>query len=172
MQKVYLDTNLILDLFLSQARALKTGTEAQPTKKFEFFVTYSDRFAYVISVLTKAEVVRELISAYSAQPGEVEDLWIESMRRLKAIYVPTFTVTDELVSLAYRLRLRLRTLMNLQHLFIAQQENAWFASGDKDIVEKIRKNGLAFAVTYPELRELVDREDGGQSAPERDDYSG
>ena len=46
--------------------------------------------------------------------------------------------------------------MNFQHVFIAIQENAYFVSGEKDIINKIRDtNVYDRALTYIELRELA-----------------
>ncbi len=47
-------------------------------------------------------------------------------------------------------------MMNFQHVLIAMKENAYFVSGAKDIIEKIRESNIYDKVlTYIELRKLA-----------------
>lgn len=47
-------------------------------------------------------------------------------------YVKDFRFDDGLVDIAYKSKLKLRTMFNFQHLFIAIKEDSYFVSGDKD----------------------------------------
>ena len=54
------------------------------------------------------------------------------------------------------MKMKLRTMMNFQHVLIAMQENAYFVSGDKDIIRKVKENGAYDkALTYIELIKLT-----------------
>ena len=153
--KVYLDTNMILDIFISQIKAL-SGKEPHIPKKYEFMLAHTDKFSFVTSVLTKAEIIRELTTAFHLPREKIENLWGDFIKSLSCHYVQSFTVGEEFTDIVYTLKLRLRTMMNFQHVFIAMKENAYFVSGDKDIIEKIRESGMYNkGLTYIELRNLA-----------------
>ena len=154
--KLYLDTNMVLDLFINQAKALKGNSDVIEPKKFTFMLDHLDKFDFVTSVLTKAEIVRELVTAFQLSNIEVERLWEGFSKSLNCNYIDKFTVNNKLVDIVSKIKLRLRTLMNFQHVFIAIQENAYFVSGDKDIINKIRDTDVYDrALTCIELRELA-----------------
>lgn len=153
--KIYLDTNMILDIFINQ---IKTLNEKEPTipKKYEFMLAHTDKFSFVTSVLTKAEIIRELGTAFHVPKEKIDHLWSDFIKSLECHYVEAFTVGEEFANIVYDLKLKLRTMMNFQHVFIAMKERACFVSGDKDIIEKIRENGIYDkCLTYIELRNLA-----------------
>ena len=55
--KIYLDTNMIMDIFINQIKTLD-GKEPGIPKKYEFMLAHLDKFQFVTSVLTKAEIIR------------------------------------------------------------------------------------------------------------------
>ena len=63
--KIYLDTNMIHDLFTNQAKAFKNGSIPQKPQKFAFMLNNLDKFEFITSFLTKAEIVREMVSAHA-----------------------------------------------------------------------------------------------------------
>ncbi len=155
--KAYLDTNIILDAFLSQAKAFRAGTEFEKPKKLKFLISQANRIEFFTSFLTKAEVFRELLAAYTFDVPRAERMWNDFMDTLDAKrHIETFTFDSTLVDIVCRLRLRLRTLLNFFHLFIAIKEDAYFVTGDKDLIEKARQSNLYHkAVSYVEFRRLI-----------------
>ncbi len=157
--RLYLGTNMVIDLFINQARSFKSDSEfieAIEPKKFRFMLEHLDKFEFITSVLAKAEITRELVTAFHLSGEEVERLWASFVKSLNSRYIDSFTVNEQLVGIVSKMKMKLRTMMNFQHVFVAVQENAYFVSGDKDIIAKIRDNKVYDkALTYIELRELA-----------------
>jgi predicted nucleic acid-binding protein len=110
----------------------------------------------VTSFLTKTEVMRELVAGQGIDKEKVEEFWNDFINLLKCYYVKEFSFDEEIVNIAGSLKLKLRTLVNFFHLFVARSRNAYFVSGDKDMVEKARKAKIYDKiVTYIELRQLI-----------------
>ncbi len=155
--KLYLDTNTILDFFINQAKYFKNKGELKIPEKTKFMLDNLEKFDFVISFLTKAEIMRELVAAHHVDPRRVDRFWadfMESMNNPK--YVSRFEFDEKLVELAGKSKMKLRTMFNFQHLFIAMKEDAYFVSGDKDAIEKIKELGVYNKVlTYIELRSLI-----------------
>ena len=84
--KVYLDTNMILDIFINQIKVLN-GKEPKMLRKYEFMLQHIDKFQFVTSVLTKSEIVRELTSAFHLPRENIERLWNGFTESLKCHYV-------------------------------------------------------------------------------------
>ena len=153
--RIYLDTNMILDIFVNQIKTLD-GKEVRIPKKYQFMLEHMDKFQFVTSILTKAEIVRELTSAFHISKPNIENLWNGFIQSLNCHYVKEFTVGEEFLNIVYEMKLKLRTMMNFQHVFIAIKENAYFVSGDKNIIEKIKENRIYDkTLTYIELRKLA-----------------
>ena len=58
-----------------------------------------------------------------------------------------------MLDIVYSIPLRLRTVINFQHLFIAMEEDSYLLTGDLNLVDVIRKHKLYDKIiTYPELR--------------------
>jgi len=154
--KIYLDTNTVIDFFINQAVALRKGGEANVPKKLEFFLEIRDRVEFLTSFLTKTEVMRELVAGQGIDKEKVEEFWNDFINLLKCYYVKEFSFDEEIVNIAGSLKLKLRTLVNFFHLFVARSRNAYFVTGDKDMVEKARKAKIYDKiVTYIELRQLI-----------------
>ncbi len=152
--KVYLDTNTIHDYFVNQANFVK-GKEVIIPEKFKFLNQSLDKIDFVTSFLTKAEIMRELVSAHNIDETIFENLWKDTMASLYCSYIKEFTFDEKLVDVVRATKMRLRTMFNFMHLFIAIHENAYFLSGDKDIILKIRENKVYDkALSYIELRQM------------------
>ncbi|MDI6721066.1 MAG: hypothetical protein QMD85_01655 [Candidatus Aenigmarchaeota archaeon] len=79
---------------------------------------------------------------------------MQSMKNPK--YINKFEFDETLVELAGKMKMKLRTMFNFQHLFIAIREDAYFVSGDKDIMNKIKELNInSKTLTYIELRKLI-----------------
>ncbi len=154
--KVYLDTNMIHDLFTKQASAIKHEKEIEKPKKFEFMLEHKDKFEFITSFLTKAEIMRELVSAHDLKLNKVEEFWSDFIGLLEPKYITEFTFNEQIVHIVSETRMKLRTMINFFHLFIAIKEDAYFVSGDKQILEKIREAGIYDKLlTYVELQKMA-----------------
>src|SRR3989344_3705502 len=154
--KVYLDTNTIVDFFINQAKSLREKESFRMPKKLEFFIDNLDKLEFVTSFLTKTEVMRELVAGHGIKKNEVENMWNDFLKLLSCDYVKSFSFDENLVNIAGDLKLKLRTLMNFQHLFIAMSIDSHIVTGDKDLIKKVRQNKIYDNVlSYVELRELI-----------------
>lgn len=164
--KIYLDTNMVLDIFTNQTKVLK-GEEPKIPKKYEFMLAHMDKFQFVTSILTKAEIVRELTTAFHISVENIEKLWKDFIKSSQCHYIEEFTVGKEFVQVVSDIKMKLRTMMNFQHVFISIRENAYFVSGDKDIIKKIKENRIYDkALTYIELRKLATSLDSSHTRPD------
>lgn len=154
--KVYLDTNMIHDLFVQQAAAVKKGVKAEKPSKFRFLLSHKDAFVFVTSFLTKAEIMRELTSAHHLDAATVDDMWSDFIFLTGSTYINQFTFDDTLVGIAGKVRMRLNTLFNFLHLFVAIREGAYFVSGDKQLIEKAKETKLYDKLlTYIDLQKIA-----------------
>jgi len=148
---------MIIDIFISQARAFKAKEDHKKPKKFEFMLEHLEKFDFVTSFLTKAEIMRELVAGHHEEQETVEKLWndfIKAMNNPK--YLARFEFDEKIIDIVAKTRMKLRTMFNFEHLFIAMSENAYFVSGDKDILKKIKESKIYDKVlSYIELRKLV-----------------
>mgnify|MGYP001576492890 CR=1 FL=1 len=61
------------------------------------------------------------------------------------------------MDVAMKYKMKLRTIVNFQHLFVAMKEDAHLLTGDNDLVEIVRENKLYDKIiTYVELRKMFD----------------
>lgn len=147
---------MIYDLFLKQAKALKNGSDYDKPKKFTFMLEHQNKFEFVTSFLTRAEITRELISAHDMEPEMINRTWTEFMNTLNPKYIEDFKFDRQIINIVEKVKMKLRTMVNFFHLFIAIEEDAYFVSGDKQIVEKIKEANLYDKVlTYIELQKLA-----------------
>ena len=173
--KIYLDTNIckehsslrrrrtfgpssvILDVFIDHAKALRKNEEALLPKKYEFMVANREKFDFVTSFITEAEVAREMSSAFGVSPEEIESLWTDFTGSLDCKYVGSFLFNSEIAKFAARVPIKIRTLFNFMHLFIAVHEKCYFVTGDKDLIEKSRLllNDKT-AIDYVRFRKLIE----------------
>lgn len=155
--KMYLDTNTVMDFFVNAVKYLKREEELKIPKKYQFMVNKVEDIDFVTSLLTKAEIVRELLSAFDLKEKEINELWNGFIKSLNCKYVGEFKLDERLVEVVMKFRMKLRTVVNFQHLFIAMNENAFLLTGDKDLVRIVRGNKLYDKIiTYPELRKMFD----------------
>jgi len=156
--KIYLDTNTVMDFFINAAKSLKEKKEIKLPKKYQFFASQKEYVKFITSVLTKAEIVRELVAAYNMKKEDIEPVWKEFVNALNCYLIEEFKIDMKLIDVVYLLPMRLRTMVNFQHLFIAMKEDAYLLSGDKDLVRIVRLLRIYDKVlTYPELRKLLSK---------------
>lgn len=154
--KVYLDTNTILDFFINQAKALKKKEQPVIPEKTKFFLDNLDKMEFITSFLTKTEVIREIVAGHGLEKEIVENTWKDFLDMLKCEYVAGFYLDEKLADIAGNMKLKLRTVVNFQHLFIAKSKDAYLASGDEDLIEKSREYKIYDKViSYIELRKLI-----------------
>ncbi len=153
--KLYLDTNTILDFFINQAMHIKGKGEVKVPEKAKFMLDNIERLELVVSFLVEAEVARELVSAHGLPDHAITKAWKEFVETYRCKYIEKFEFNRELVELVLITKMRLRTMFNFQHLFIAIKENAYTVSGDKNFVEKAREmNVYNKLISYTELRQM------------------
>lgn len=153
--KIYLDTNTILDFFINEARVIKKKEPPKVPSKFQFLTAKSEEIEFITSILTKIEIVRELVSAFGMKREEIEPVWKQFLDSLNCKFVERFETDSEVLDIVYSIPLRLRTVINFQHLFIAMKEDAYLLTGDLNLVEVVRKHKLYDKImTYPELRKM------------------
>ena len=112
------------------------------------------------SFLTKAEVVRELHSAYGLEYDEISPVWKKFIESLDCTYLESFTFDGAIAQLAGKMKMRTRTMFNLLHIFIAISKDAYFISGDTDAL--LKSKGLELhqkVISYTEFRKMI--EEGG-----------
>ncbi|MBI4162354.1 MAG: hypothetical protein HY513_01615 [Candidatus Aenigmarchaeota archaeon] len=155
--KLYLDTNMTLDFFINEATRIKGKGDIKVPEKTKFMTDNIEKMEFTTSFLTKAEIMRELVTGHDIESPQVEEMWSDLMKSLNnPHYIKEFKFDEKLVEMAGKLKLRLRTLFNFQHLYIAIDTKSYFVSGDKDIINKIRENLLYDkSLTYIELRQLI-----------------
>jgi len=154
--KVYLDTNTVHDFFVNQAVALKRKEEPKVPEKLKFFLEIREKVEFVTSVATKAEVSRELIAGYALTSEQFEILWNGFIEKLKCRYLEEFSLDKRFGEYPQKIKMKLRTLVNFIHLFIAVKEDAYIVSGDKDLIDKVRENKIYGKIlSYVEFRKLI-----------------
>jgi len=155
--KVYLDTNMIHDYFANQARAVKTKQDAVLPSKYKFMVEGKERIGFVTSVITKAEVARELKSGHGLDKKTIEAIWNDLITALSCEYVTKHEFDEKLAEIALSSPLKLRTHFNFMHLFIAMQLECYIVSGDGDFLDAV-KTSLLYdkAISYIELRKITE----------------
>lgn len=103
-------------------------------------------------------MTRELVAGHGMPEDIVNSVWEDFIRTYNCKYIESFKFDRSLVDMVSKIKMKLRTMFNFQHLFIAMHENAYFVSGDKDIAKKIRELKVYDKViSYPELRELISK---------------
>ena len=157
--KLYLDTNMIHDLFVNQAKAFRTGSTHDKPKKFTFMLENQDKFEFITSFLTKAEIMRELVSGHGIEPERVEQFWSEFSLALNPVFIDKFEFDSQIVDIVAKTKMKLRTMVNFFHLFISIKEQAYFVSGDKQILDKIKEAKIYDKLlTYIDLQKLATTE--------------
>lgn len=157
--RVYLDTNMILDVFVNHARAIKKKQDVILPKKYEFMLANKEKVEFITSFLTKAEIVRELLSGYGSSYEETLNVWEMFIESLDCKYIEKFEFDSKIVELAGKLRMRLRTMFNFLHLFIAISNDAYFISGDRDAVKKSKELKIyEKVVSYEDFRKMMESE--------------
>lgn len=154
--KIYLDTNTVIDFFINQAMAMKKNEEPKIPEKLKFFLKIKGKIQFITSFFTEAEVARELFSGYDLSEEKFDLLWKNFLEDLECEYITEFNLDKSLVDYPKRIKMRLRTLVNFVHLFIAIKNTCYLVSGDKKLIENVRENKLYDKIiSYPEFKELV-----------------
>ncbi len=127
--KLYLDTNMILDFFVNQATHIKGKGDVKVPEKTKFMADNIERIEFITSFLTKAEIMRELVTGHDIESHHVEEMWDDLMKSMNnPHYIKDFKFDERLVELAGKLKLRLRTMFNFQHLYIAIETGSYSKS--------------------------------------------
>ena len=155
--KIYLDTNTIVDFFINSAKSLKRKEELVVPTKYQFFVEKAGEIEFITSLLTKIEIVRELVSGFGMKKNDIEPTWNDFMKSLNCKFIDKFETDLKVLDIVYSVPMKIRTVINFQHLFIAMREGAHILTGDKDLVSIVRKHKIYDKIiTYPELRGMFD----------------
>ncbi len=154
--KVYLDTNTVVDFFIYQAKAARTGELPIVPEKLKFFLENGDKIEFITSVATKAEIIRELVGGLGVDIEKIGKLWVKFMEELNCSYVKEIVLNERFSEMPQKYPMKLRTLVNFIHLFVAMKEDAYLLTGDKDLINIVRENKLYDRIlSYVELREIV-----------------
>src|SRR3989344_1694464 len=140
--KIYLDTNTIIDFFINQSKAMRKKEDFKMPKKLEFFIDNLDKLEFVTSILTQAEIIRELAAGYGLTNEQINYLWKEFLELLECDYIETVTIDKRFAEAPLRIRMKLRTLVNFQHLFVAMDNTVYLLSGDKDLIKVVREHKI------------------------------
>ena len=156
--KIYLDTNTIIDFFINEAIKLKHHKEIELPRKLKFFMENSDRIEFLTSFLTEAEVVREMVSAFGMNSDKVEEVWADFLKFMSCKNIKSFNFDRKVVKLCSKIPMKLRTLINFLHLYIAMEEDAYFLTGDKNLLNIARENKIYDkTLNYIELRKKLSK---------------
>ena len=79
---------------------------------------------------------------------------------LKPKYIQRFEFDETIVDIVSKVRMKTRTMLNFFHLSIAMKEGAYFVSGDKQVLEKIRETNI-----YDKLLTYIDLQKSASSFP-------
>ncbi|MDI6826794.1 MAG: hypothetical protein QMD36_06495 [Candidatus Aenigmarchaeota archaeon] len=83
-------------------------------------------------------------------------MWDKFIDSLECEFIDMVKIDDKFTEIPLKIKMRLRTLMNFQHLFVTMNENAYLVSGDKDLIRIVRENGIYDKIlSYVELRRLI-----------------
>ena len=158
--KIYLDTNMVLDFFINQAKFIRKKQELKIPRKYIFMIKSEKKVNFITSFIAKAEIFRELVSGYGMSKNQIEPVWEEFLESLSCKYIKSHKFDETIVDIVSKIKMKLRTMFNYMHIFITMEYDAYFVSGDKDIVNKVKRSGLyRKAITYPELIKIIERLD-------------
>jgi len=139
MERFYLDTNIIFSYFLKKFSE-KKGRKIE-AKIANFLMNSSQRVKYVVSALTKAEIVRKLRSEFNSEEDDIKEMWEDFLYDVSPLYISVTQSLDEIyeeiTKIVFKIPIKKR-VTNLEHLIIAKKNDLIFVTGDKEIVEKCR----------------------------------
>ncbi|MBI2579694.1 MAG: hypothetical protein HYW27_02220 [Candidatus Aenigmarchaeota archaeon] len=105
---------------------------------------------------TEAEIARELIAGLKLSEEQFDRLWNKFLEELECRYIKELTLDHQFSRMPRKYSMKLRTLVNFIHLFAAMKEDAYIITGDKDLIELVRKYNLYDKIlSYIELIELI-----------------
>lgn len=156
--KVYLDANIIYGFFLAKVKFLK-GKIPQfvEPKIIEFLRINSDKMDLFVSCIAKAEIFRRLKTELDIDIKVIGSLWYELRTLLKILEIYEVLVTSEIVKVVSEEKFKKR-ISNIIHLVAAKNEDLYFVTGDKEIVNKCKKF-YPKTISYIELRKLLEKSD-------------
>ena len=154
--KIYLDTNTIIDFFINETKVIKNKEYTRIPNKFQFMTESKEKIEFITSFLTKAEVSRELVSAFHLNEEDIKRLWDTFIDSLDCKYVKKFEFDEEIVGLTIKVKMKLRTMVNFFHLFIAMKENSYILTGDNELIKTVRENKIYDKImSYIEFRKML-----------------
>lgn len=148
---VYLDTNIIYGYFLAKSLELRKGISGS-SKVIGFLKDSNEKFDYYVSVATRAETIRKLISELGMERETSKRLWVSFLEELNAneMYVTkSFNeVYEEITKIVEETVIKKR-VANLEHLIIAKIHDLIFVTGDKEVLDKCKKY-------YPKIMSCIE----------------
>jgi len=135
-----LDTNIIFSYFLKKLFE-KKGKQIE-ARVANFLIISSKNVKYVVSILTKAEIIRKLRSEFSFEKEDIEKAWNDFISEVSPDYTQVSQSVEEIyreiISIVLDIPIKKR-VTNLEHLIVAKKNNLIFVTGDREIAEKCRK---------------------------------
>ncbi len=155
-KKIYLDTNIIYGYFLAKNIELKKGNFKEP-KITEFLKNSGENFEYYVSIATRAEITRRLVSELGIDKETSIALWAAFLTEISATEIevskPFNEIYHEIMQIVGETAIK-RRVTNLEHLIIAKNYEMIFVTGDNEILHKCRKY-YSQIISYLQLRRLV-----------------
>jgi predicted nucleic acid-binding protein len=154
--RIYLDTSIIHGWFRKYMEAKRKSIlfEEPSILKFVFQLKDND---YVVSSITRAEIIRYLGAEWGAPLKECEEVWLEFMRFYDTEYLEVKRIDfDEIGEVCMAVKTRKKTMVNLLHIQVAKKEGLWFLTGEKELAEKY-KGYYDKILTYEDLRAKFSR---------------
>jgi len=101
----------------------------------------SQKVKYVVSVLTKAEIIRKLRSEFNSEEDDIKEMWEDFLSDVSPLYISVTQsleeIYEEITKIVFKIPIKKR-VTNLEHFIIAKKNDLIFVTGDKEIVEKCR----------------------------------
>lgn len=155
-KKVYLDTNIVYGYFLAKSTELKKGVFKEP-KIIRFLKDAGDKFEYYVSIATRAEIMRQLVSELGIKKETGRNLWAAFLTDTGTTGIevssPFSEIYEEIIKIVEETAIK-RRVTNLEHLIIAKSYELIFVTGDSEVLLKCRKY-YPDIVSYVQLRKVA-----------------
>jgi len=151
--RIYLDTNIIHSWFRKFMESQRRGTSFEEPAILKFIFQVKDN-EYIVSDITKAEIIRYLSAEWGASKEECDYYWD---RFLRSYVVGYFRVErmdfEEMGQVCQTVKTKKKTMTNLLHLQAAKNEGLWLLTGEKDLAVKYRTY-YDRIITYEDFRKM------------------
>lgn len=156
-EKIYLDANIIYGYFLAKYKELKGTKRFEEPKVIRFLRKNRNKLEYHISIITKAEILRRLVSELGMEKETGRKLWTSLLDELAITEIKVGKSVDEIygkiVAIVEETKIKKR-VTNLEHLIVAKSSNLIFVTGDEEILKKCKKYYQKI-MSYIDLRRVV-----------------